>query len=153
MRVRSSDGDVYTFTPVLETSALADNDVFFVPIEIVQVFEQVKTRVRQSVVVLDGDDQAVDIDLLFFEASVTLGTLNAAVSISDADAAKCLGAVSLLAAEDVVDLVGSTLYTKTGIGLTLKGAAPSTSLWVGGVVRSGTPTFTALGMKIKLGFI
>lgn len=152
MRVRSSDGDVYTFTPVLETSALADNDVFFVPIEIVQVFEQVKTRVLQSIVVSDGDDQAVDIDLIFFDASVTLGTLNGAISISDADAAKCLGAVSLLASE-ATDLINSTLYSKTGIGLPMKGVAPSTSLWVGGVVRSGTPTFTASGMKIKLGFI
>ena len=28
----------------------------------------------------------------------------------------------------------------------------TSSLWVSGVVRSGTPTYTAAGMKIKLGF-
>lgn len=151
MRVRSQDNDVYTIVPVLEPAILADNDVFFAPTEIPLVFELSKTRVLQSIVVVDGDDQAVDVDLVFFNANVTLGTLNAAVSISDADAAKAIGSVSLLAATHVTDLINSTLYTKTGIGLPLKGA--TNSLWVGGVVRSGTPDYTASGMTIKLGFI
>ena len=142
--------NVYEITPVLETSILADNDVFFVPIEIPQVFDKGIPRVLQSIVVLDGDDQNTDFDLVFFNATATLGTLNSGVSISDADAAKCLGAVSLLAASHAFDLINSILFVKTGIGLVMKGATGS--LWVGGVVRSGTPTFTAAGMKIKLGF-
>lgn len=144
--------DVITFTPVLETSALADNDVFFIPIEVPQVFNKGLPRVLQSVVVLDKDDQNVDFDLVFFNASATLGTLNAAVSITDTDAEKIIGYVKMVASTDANDLIGSMLYAKSGIGMVLEGAG-SASLWVGGVVRSGTPTFTASGMKIKLGFI
>ena len=141
---------VYEVTPVLETSILADNDVFFVPIEIPQVFEKGLPRILDSIVVLDGDDQNTDFDLVFSNATVTLGTLNSAVSISDADAAKVIGAVSLLAATHAFDLINSTLFVKTGIGLAMKGT--TASLWVSGVVRSGTPTYTASGMKIRLGF-
>ena len=143
--------NVYTFTPVLETSILADDDVFFVPIEVPQVFDKGLARELQSVVVLDGDDQNTDFDLFFFNATVTLGTLNAAVSISDADAAKALGCVSMVAATHSNDLINSRLFVQKGIGLVMEGE--TASLWVGGVVRSGTPTYTASGMKITLGFI
>ena len=142
--------NVYEVTPVLETSILADNDVFFVPIEIPQVFEKGLPRFLDSIVVLDGDDQNTDFDLVFSNATVTLGTLNSAVSISDADAAKVIGATSMLAASHAFDLINSILFVKTGIGLVLKGT--TNSLWVSGVVRSGTPTYTASGMKIRLGF-
>ena len=145
---------VKTFTPVLETSILADNDVFFVPVEVTGVFDHPgQSLALHSVTVLDGDDQNTDFDLYFFDASVTLGTLNAAVSISDTDAAKCLGSVRMEAATDSDDLINSRLFCKRGIGLALQASTSSTSLWVGGVVRSGTPTYTASGMKIKLGFL
>jgi hypothetical protein len=144
--------DVITFTPVLETSILADNDVFFVPIEVPQVFNKNLPRVLQSVIVLDKDDQNVDFDLVFFNASTTLGTLNAAVSITDTAAENIIGYVKMVASTDANDLIGSMLYAKSGIGLVMEGLG-SASLWVGGVVRSGTPTFTASGMKIKLGFV
>jgi hypothetical protein len=141
---------VYDVTPVLDTSILADNDVFFVPIEVPQVFEKGLPRMLQSVVVVDGDDQATEFDLIFSNASITLGTLNAGVTVSDSDAAKIIGRVSMLTT-DAVDLINSNLFVKSGIGLVMKGVTGS--MWVSGVVRSGTPTYTASGMKIKLGFI
>lgn len=147
-------GAVATLTPVLDTDAYAANDVLFVPIEVENVFAVAGgCRALHSIVVLDGDDQGVDIDLVFMNADGELGTINSAVSISDADAAKILGAVSLVAEDDAIDLVNSRLYTKTAVGLVLEAAAGSTSLWVAGIVRSGTPTFTASGMQIRLGFI
>jgi len=143
--------NVYEVTPVLEAAILADNDVFFVPIEIPQVFEKGLARELVSAIVLDGDDQATELDLIFFNADATLGTLNAAISISDADALKVVGAVSFVAA-DAVDLINSTMFVRRGIGLVMAPAAASRSLWVGGVVRSGTPDYTVSGMRIKLGF-
>ena len=141
--------NVYDITPVLETSILASGDVFFVPIEIPQVFDKGLPRKLSSIVVLDGDDQATAFDLVFLNATATLGTLNSAVSISDADAAKVIGYVQM-ATTDARDLINSNLFVKSGIDQVMKGATGS--LWVGGVVRSGTPTYTASGMKIKLGF-
>ena len=144
-----SQANVYAITPVLEASILADNDVFFVPIEIQGVFDKGVARELTSAVVIDGDDQATEFDLVFFSGSVTLGTLNAGVTISDADALKAIGAVSFVAA-DAIDLINSTMFIKRDIGLVMGGT--SASIWVGGVVRSGTPTYTASGMKILLGF-
>lgn len=143
--------NVYDFTPVLDTNIYADNDVMFVAIEVPQVFDKGAARVLQSVVILDGDDQAVDFDLVFSNATPTLGTINSAVSISDADATKIIGYVRLSASTDANDTINSHIYCKTGLGLVLKGS--TASLWVAGVIRSGTPTYTASGMKIKLGFI
>lgn len=154
VNVISTETDVKDVTPVLDTNAYADNDVLFVPIVIPGAFrEPGGIRVLQSIVVLDGDDQAVDMDLVFFNASATLGTINAAVSISDADAAKIIGYVRLVAADDANDLINSYVYAKSGIGQVLKAASGQTDLYVAGIVRSGTPTFSAAGMKIKLGFI
>lgn len=141
-----------TLTPTLETSILANNDVFFVPTEIPNFFREAGgIATLDSVVVLDGDDQNVAFDLMFFSESVTLGTLNAAISITDANAEKCLGVVKMVVATHASDLINSILFTQGNIGLTMKAAAGSSSLWVGGVVRSGTPTYTASGMKMKFG--
>lgn len=139
-------------TPVLDTSIYASGDVLFVSKEITGVFSTSGgTRYLDSVVVLDGDDQAQIFDLVFSNAAVTLGTLNAAVSISDADAAKIVGYVKM-SSNEACDLINSTMYVKGAIGQIMKAASDSTSLWVAGICRGGTPTYTAAGMKLKLGF-
>jgi hypothetical protein len=61
--------------------------------------------------------------------------------------------VRMVVATHAYDLINSTLFTQGNLGIILQpGDAGTDSLWVSGVVRSGTPTFTAAGMKIKLGF-
>lgn len=148
-----SQGRVIEFTPVLDTSIYANNDVMFVPIEVPQFFRGLgEERVLQSIVALDGDDQATAFDLVFSDAAITLGTINAAISISDADAAKIIGYVQMLAT-DSRDTINSTLFVKSAIGHVMKSSGTTTSVWVSGVVRSGTPTYTASGMKIKLGLM
>jgi hypothetical protein len=141
------------FVPVLETSVLADNDVFFIPTQVVGCFKIGEPAKLISIQVLDTDDQGTDFDLYFFNASGTLGTLNAAISISDADAAKAIGQASFTAAANGTDLINSWLFVKTfDEGILMTPVDGGTSLWVAGVVRSGTPTYTASGFKIKLGF-
>lgn len=142
--------DVIDVTPALNASILADNDVFMAAFEIPQVFNKGLPKLLHSVVVLDTDDQATDFDLIFSNAEITLGTPNSAITISDADAAKIVGSVSMLAASHSYDLINSTLFTQGNLAIIMKGV--TSSLWVSGVVRSGTPTYTAAGMKIKLGF-
>ena len=143
---------VVEFTPALSTSIYADNDVLFVPIAVPGFQEAYsamnKARKLVSVVILDEADQAQDIDLVFTAGNVTLGTINSAVSISDADARNILGVVSVLIA-NYSDMIGSQVATKTGIDLIMQ---PNTTLYVGGVLRSGTPTYAASSLRIKLGF-
>lgn len=148
----NGDADVVDVTLVADTSVYADNDVLAIPLKVAGVFRSVgDVRRLVSVVLLDEADQAQDIDLLFLNADATLGTINGAVNISDADARKVIGAVSILIA-DYVDLINSQVAIKRGLDLVLKPAADSTDLWIAAVVRSGTPTYTASGLKLKLGF-
>ena len=144
---------VVEIVPVLDTSIYADNDVLFVPIA-VPGFQQAnatagyRARKLVSVVILDEADQGQDIDLVFTQGDVTLGTINGAVNISDADARKVIGAVSVLIA-DYADLINSMVATKRDIGLVMQ---PSTTLYISGILRSGTPTYGASSLRIKLGF-
>lgn len=144
--------DVIDVTLVADTNAYADNDVLAVPQAIPGVFQPAGgVRVLRSLVLLDEADQAQDIDILFFSETVTLGTINAAVNISDADAGKMIGRVAVVAA-DYCDLVNNQVAVKSDIYLPMKAAANSGSLWIAAVVRSGTPTYAAGSLKLKLGF-
>lgn len=134
--------DVIDVTLVTDTNAYADNDVLVVPQAVAGYF----VGTLKSVVLLDEADQAQDIDLVFFNASASLGTINGAVGITDADAAKIIGVVSLLTT-DYSDMVNSQVATKRQIDLPLK----TQSLYIGAVVRSGTPTYAASSLKLKLG--
>ncbi len=147
-----STPEVITAVPVLDAAILANNDVFMVAFEIPQVFNKGKARKLQSVVVLDGDDQNVAFDLVFSNATITLGTANAAITITDADAAKVVGIVKMVVATHAYDLINSTMFVQGGLAIIMQPSGVSNSLWVSGVIRSGTPTFTAAGMTLKLGF-
>lgn len=147
-----AQGNVVDFTPLLDTNIYAQSDVLFVAQELTGFFPDPQTPVKlMSVVVLDGDDQNIAFDLVFSNATITLGTLNSGVTITDADAAKIIGYV-VIASTDINDTINSRLAAKNNINQMLKPNG-STSVWISGVLRgAGTPTYTAAGMKIKLGY-
>jgi hypothetical protein len=150
MTVKSGDLDVIDVTLVTDTNIYADNDVLAIPQAVVGVFRHPgDVRRLVSVVLLDEADQAQDVELVFFNADATLGTINGAVSISDADARKVIGSV-LIQTTDYSDLINSQVATKQGLDLVMKSA--TSECWVGAIVRSGTPTYGAASMKLKLGF-
>jgi hypothetical protein len=142
---------VVDVAPVTDTSIYASGDVAFVPI-IVPSYRSSDAsgpaRKLVSVTILDEAAQGVALDLVFSAGTITLGTINAAVSVSDADARKILGIVSVVAA-DYSALVNSSLATKRAIELIIQ---PDAVLYLSGIVRSGTPTYAAGSLKIKLGF-
>lgn len=143
--------DVIPVTLSLDTSIYADNDVLAAPQEVTNFFRKPGgTATLGSLVLLDEDDQAIDIDLLFLDATGSIGNENAAFAPTDAVARTILGRVSITSA-DYCDASNSQFATKTALGLLMKAAADSTSVWVAAVVRSGTPTFTASGIRLKLG--
>lgn len=143
-------GDVFDLTFTLDTSAYADGDILADTQSIASVFlSTTGTRILESVTVLDEDDQGMGLDILFLDANNSLGTENAAPSISDANARSIIGRVSISSA-DFYDLGGCRFAQRAGIGLPLKGNA-STTLYVAAISR-GTGTYTASGIRIKLGF-
>jgi len=143
--------DVIDVTLVADTSIYANNDVLAVPLA-VPGFLRASDDVRKitSIVVLDEAANGTAIDLVFLNADATLGTINGVVSITDADARKILGIVQVAAA-DYSDLIGSKLATKRDVNLIVKAASPGTTLWIGAIVRSGTPTYAASSLKLKIG--
>jgi len=141
--------DVLDVTLSLDTNAYADGDVLAAPQEVPMV-----GRVRGGVVqlgslhLLDKDDQGGILDLVFMNATGSLGAENAACAPTDAVAATIIGTVSVVAA-DYVDLANSQCVTKTNLKLGLKCAHNTQSLWIAAISRD-TKTYTAAGITLKL---
>jgi hypothetical protein len=143
--------DLIPVTLTCDTSILADDDVIADTQEVTNAFNADGFALLQSLILIDEDDQKQDVDILFFNGSGTLGTENSGASISDANARNYLGKVSILIA-DYLDLGGVAVAQAVNCGLILKAISLATpSLYVAAVCRSGTPTYTASGLKLRLG--
>ncbi len=137
-----------TLTP--DTSIMADNDVIAATQEVTSFFRKVGgTAFVHSIRLLDEDDQAQDVELVFLDADGSVGAENAAYAPSDTVARTIIGTV-LVSTSDYSDANTSQTATKANVGLLLKSGA-STSVWMAAVCRSGTPTYTAAGLKLKIG--
>lgn len=145
-------GNVIDVTPTLDTAIYADGDLLFNPAAITSAACFSGGIVRlESITLLDEDDQGVAMDLLFLDASTSLGTFNAAFAASDTLARAILGRVNI-ATGDYVDFGGFRIAQKTALGLIMKAPSSGSTIWVAGVTRGGTPTYTASGLKFKFGF-
>lgn len=140
-----------TLTP--DTSALAAGDVMAdtqVVTNAIRVVDGI--GLLQSLVLIDKADQtAAGIDLVFFDANVSLGTENEAPSITDSNAENILGIVSL-ASTDFIDLGGCKVATKVALALVVKAALGTRDIYVAAIAR-GTPTQTANSLVLRLGII
>ena len=150
LKVSSGSGIVKDVTPVLDTNIYADNDVLFVPIEITGVSDMQGGVVKLvSAVLFDGDDQGTEVEVFLTTNSGSVGTINGALSPTDAIADDIVARLHFSSFNDLINSQNSVL---TGQDQIIQLAAGATSLYAFGVVRSGTPTYTASGMKLKLGF-
>lgn len=104
-----------------------------------------------SLVVLDKDDNGQDMEIVFMNASGSLGSENSAVSISDADADKIVSIVSTNTPIDYINSKISIMNAPSVDGLGVICKLATTSLYVGAVLRSGTPTYSADGITLKIG--
>lgn len=147
-----SNDDVIDVTLSLDTSAYADLDVL-ADTQSVSSVARVNAGVviLESITVIDEDDQKQGFTLIFLDTNNSLGTENSPPNISDANARQILGFVKILAA-DYVDLGGVSIACIRGIGLEMKAAAGVTTMYVGAILN-GTGTYTASGIKLKLGFL
>lgn len=145
-------GTVLDLTLTTDTLVYADGDVLADTQELASAVRVAAGRAYlQSVVVIDESDQKQGFDLIFLNANNSLGTENAAPTISDANAAAIIGRVSITAG-DYYDLGGVSVANVNAIGLMLKAAAAQTSIWVAAISR-GTGTYAATALKLKLGFV
>lgn len=144
-----SPGDVIDITLVLDTNIYADGDVLAVPQVISNATRDQGERCwLTGIFMLDEDDQGAALDLIFLDSNVSLGTINAAASISDANARKVIARVSFAAA-DFYDLGGCKVADLAFTPIQMKAGVGSRDLYIGAVSR-GTGTYTASGLKLKL---
>jgi hypothetical protein len=146
-------GDVITVTPTLDTSIYASGDVLFTTTAIANaVRANDGIALLQSIIITDKDDQKPEIALKFWSSNVTYGAFNGAPSITDADAANCLGRVNIVTA-DYDDDGGVSTAFKDNIGKMLKAASGTRTIYITGKLTSGTPTHTASGLVIRLALL
>lgn len=142
---------VKDITLTLDTSIYADGDVLSDTAEITEAVRAFGQGCKiVSIAVLDEDDQGVALDVVFLKSNVSLGTKNSAPNISDANAREILGHVNI-ATTDYVDYGGARVATKRDIALAVKAADGKDSIFVSTITRGGTPTYTASGLKLRIG--
>ena len=141
-------------TPTLDTSIYANGDLLFDATVITSACLTTGGRVELvSLLVLDEDDQGTAIDLYITQLSASWGSINSPPAISDANARGIQGYIPIAAA-DFKDLGGCRIAqprVAQAIGVICESTG-SANLYIAGVVNSGTPTYTASGIKISLGF-
>tara|TARA_Y100000401_G_C8157335_1_gene142516 strand:+ start:16 stop:516 length:501 start_codon:yes stop_codon:yes gene_type:complete len=151
-RLNSMAVDLITVTPDCDPSGTDDNDVLFDYIEIPNAVAVTGgSAIIQSITIIDDDDQGTSLDLVFQTDSTSLGTKDAAVSIDSGNEDDILGFVSV---SNYFDGINFQVGTKTNIGLVVKAASDTKSIFIAGVNRNGgSVTHTASGLKIKIGIV
>jgi len=140
-------------TPVLDTSIYAAGDVLAATFSIpAAVRVNGGTGVLQSIAVIDQDNQRPAIQIFLLSDNVAFGTVNAAPSISDANAVQMLGAPITIGTADYTNLGGVAVAGRDGIGKVVK-AASGQALYAAILLTAGTPTHTAAGIKLRFGFL
>lgn len=144
--------DVVDVTLTTDTAAYASGDL----IADTQSFTGMRVAggrgMLYSLTVIDEDDQGVAFTVYFLSANNTFGTENSAPSISDASARDILGFVDVATA-DYKDIGGVRIASIKNINLMLESTGATTNLFLAVVNGAGTPTFTATGVKLKLGIL
>lgn len=145
--------EIVTVTLSLDTSAYASGDLIADTQEIVNATGRPgATAILQSLVIHDEDDQGVALYVVVTSSSATAGTENSAPTITDANA-RSIQAIVPVATTDYLDVGGSKVACIKNIGALVKSAATDRSLYCFVVNSTGTPTYTATGVRLDFGFL
>ena len=149
-----SPDTVITVTPVCDTNAYSAGDLIFDAVEVpLAVREPGGTAILQTLVILDKADQQVPFTLIVANAATDFGTINSAPDPDDTECQTVIGWVPV-AASDYIDLGGADIACICNIGLLVKAAAGTRSIWLAAMNGTGTPTYGAAGaLVLQLGFL
>lgn len=165
MAVSRGLAKVITLVPTLDTSIYASGDTLFLATEILgAVAGGGCCSILESITAIDFASQSQAIDLYFFSRTPasSFGAANAVFAPVDADMTYCLGKVAIAAADFSAAGANSSTATKLALGLLLMPETPksgsgagsnNTSIFVIGVLRSGTPTYGASDLTLKIGLL
>ena len=152
-----SNFEVIRVTPTIDTNAYGAGEVLFTTTEIPNaVIGNGGCSKLVGMYVLDTANQTADVNFVFSEGNTALGTINATADISDGDivANNVLGYARL--DDDQAGTAGhidnsqihqvlpaSGVAEDSNSTMLLQAPAGSTSVYVQGVITSGTPTYSA----------
>ena len=150
----SSGGTEIILTLSLDTSAYASGDLLADTQEIaLAVGSNGGKALLQSIQLLDESNQGVAFTMHFMAAATSFGTENVAPSISAAAMRDAIAIVDI----GVGDwrAVGSTCKVANlkNIGAGIKASAGNRSVYVAVVNGSGTPTFAASALQLRMTFL
>ena len=157
-KLNKMDVDLIDVTLTTDAEAIADNEVIAQSIEIPNaVSVNGGSGILQSVMILDEDDEAPSVDLLFSQVNTVITddqgeAIGNNVGDLNATFRSFLGFVNV---SDYIDLVDGQLAIKSNIGLVIKAASDTKSIWVHCINRSGgnyTPASTP-DMKLRFGIV
>lgn len=139
---------IVRFTPVVDTAAYAAGDVLF-DSTAVTISSNATAGARGSILtasIIDRDDESSQtVTLYFLRSNVSLGTINAAPSITDDNAAEIIGSCTVTTGTDL----GGCKYGETS-GLVIPFELTGPTIWVA-ATTGGTPTFTsASDIRVRL---
>ena len=141
---------VIRVSPTFQAAATDSGDVAFNSTEIPNAVIRpggCSKLVRLEIV--NYSDTTCDFDLIFTQNSATIGTVDSAVSISDADlkTAKVLGSMFVDASDTEIDLInmlisqaaraGTATVNQQSDGLLLQASEDQTSVYFAGIDRTG----------------
>ena len=145
---------VLDHTPTLDTNAYAQHDILFDFEALTLNAGASEARpVRGTInnfTLLDKDDNGNQITVYFSDSSsASLGTVNSAISITDAHAATILGQVDTGATYE--DLIGCKSIVPSAFA-PIPFISTDDKIYVGGALRgSATPTHSASGITMRIG--
>jgi hypothetical protein len=146
---------VKTITMTADTGIMASADIIADTQQMDAALRKADgTGVIQAITVFDPDDNtAFAFDVYIHNTTTSMGTENAGITISDANAAAgIIGVVSFTAA-DAKDLINGRVYYKANLGIPVQAVSGTDDLYFSIVNGSGTPTFAGGSIPMRVGIL
>lgn len=148
------------FTRLFDVTLTVDAGNVYAPADVITDTQKLagffrdvdQTGMLMSIAVIDEDDQKAAFDVYFLNGSGTMGAINGGASISDANARSFMG-WQAIATGDYKDLGGVSVAMIKNVWLPVKAAAGTLDLYVAVINGAGTPTYTASGLKLRIGAV
>ena len=153
-RLNQMKTKVFTITPDTHTEAAAVNESVFQADELANFMsEKGGTAIIQSIVILDDDDNGNSLDIVFMDTTGLLDASDDATVIDAADGAIPDAILGVVNVSNYFDGVLWQIGQKDGIGLAIKSASTTRSIYISAINRGGTATWTAAGLRLKIGYV
>jgi len=143
---------VFDVTASTDTSAYASGDLIADTQQLDAFFNKSDGRgVINSITIIDEAAQAMKFYVLFHNTSTSMGTENSAANISDANASAGIQGIVTVETTDWTTISGTSVCCVKNIGLPVKAVSGTDDLYFSIVNATGTPTWTATSLKLRIG--